>query len=384
MDIRAFKGLNNATDPLRVGLGWLTSANNINVTDTGGIAVRDGYSRVSSAPVSAAYSTLDFQRMYLVSSGALKTFDGATLRSGLSVGEMYWAEVNGQVYFNNGTDAGVIEPDNRLMDLRWPVPAEPTVTAITGNSAPGTYTVCLTTMLPDGRETGTGEHVTFSLVEGQGVQLSGIQPPAGCVTNVYLAPANSGVFQLAVSTAANAFTLATTNPDFLGRELQTAFMDPLPTDTSVIQFWKARLYAAQHMPAQDQTVIWFSEALGYHLFNLNSNYFIVPGKVLMLAPHDDGLIVGTDRRIHLYSGDKLVELADYGVVPGQHWTNDDKRILFWSLRGVCAALPFTNLTERQVSVAPGVQAGGTIVRTDGQKRYVVALHQGGAAFNKFN
>jgi hypothetical protein len=102
----------------------------------------------------------------------------------------------------------------------------------------------------------------------------------------------------------------------------------------------------------------------------------------MLAPHDDALIVGTDACIYAY-GDRLNELADYGVVRGQHWAEDDERIIFWSVRGACAALPFRNLTERSVSVAPGVQAGGTIVRSGGQKRYVVALQSGGAAFNSF-
>ena len=45
MDIKAFKGLNNASDPLRVGAGWLTVADNVNITDSGSIAVREGYSR---------------------------------------------------------------------------------------------------------------------------------------------------------------------------------------------------------------------------------------------------------------------------------------------------------------------------------------------------
>ena len=122
---------------------------------------------------------------------------------------------------------------------------------------------------------------------------------------------------------------------------------------------------------------------GYHLFNLDNDFIMVPGRVLMLAPHDDALIVGTTAKVHAYAPDgKLTELADYGVVPGKHWATDDKRTLFWTLRGLCAAVPFSNLTERQVSVAPGVSAGGTIVRSGGQKRYLTVLQQGGTAFNK--
>ena len=44
MEIKEFRGLNNVTDPLRLGLGWLATADNIDVTDTGSIIRRKGYS----------------------------------------------------------------------------------------------------------------------------------------------------------------------------------------------------------------------------------------------------------------------------------------------------------------------------------------------------
>lgn len=295
--IKQFLGLNNVTDPLRAGFGWLTTADNVNVTDSGALEVRDGYSRSKTGSFTAIYTTKDFQRMYLVDGGALKTFDGTTLASGLTSLPMYWAEANGDVYFNNGVDSGVIYQDNRVGPWR----REATV-------------------------------------------------------NKYLGAD--------------------------GQELE-ALLDPLPLGTDVIQFWGGRMYVAQYMPTEDQTVVWFSLPLGFHLFSLDSDYFVVPGRVHMLAPHDDALIIGTSVKVHAYSASGLVELADYGVVPGQHWSMDDKRILFWTTRGVCAALPFTNLTEKSVSVAPGIQAGGTIVRQGGQKRYLVALQQGGSAFNSF-
>jgi hypothetical protein len=93
------------------------------------------------------------------------------------------------------------------------------------------------------------------------------------------------------------------------------------------------------------------------------------------------LIIGTDSAIQSLDGAGLTDLAPYGVVPGQHWSDDDGRILFWSARGLCAALPFANLTDKQVSVAPGVAAGGALVHQGGQKRYLVAIEQGGQAFN---
>jgi hypothetical protein len=164
----------------------------------------------------------------------------------------------------------------------------------------------------------------------------------------------------------------------------TVLYDTLPLGADVIQFWRGVMYAAQYFPSEDQTVVWFSEPMGYHLFNLDSNFFMVPGQVLMLAPTKESLIVGTNNRIYATDAKSLEVLAEYGVIPGQHWDKDgEDRTLFWSTRGVCAAKPFENLTERQVSVAPGVRAGGCVMRSGGQKRYVVALQQGNSASNSY-
>ena len=295
--ITTFLGVNNATDPLRLGLGWLAAANNVNITDAGAIEKREGYTRVASGSFSDAYATQDYQRCFLIKDGALVTFDGTKLIESVNNVPMHWAEVNGRVFFNNGTQSGIIEADNSITPWR---------------EAP--------------------------ISEGEG---------------------------------------------FYGDDGKTleVLLSPLPIDTDVIQYWGGRMYAAQYFASEGQTAVWFSEPLGFHLFNLDSNFLLLPGRVLMLAPHKDALIIGTDSEVYAYTSEKISPIADYGVVAGQHWARDDERILFWTRRGVCSALPFENLTERQVSMAPGVSANGAIVHSRGQKRYLVTLKQGGAAFN---
>lgn len=378
--INSFKGLNNVTDALRLGLGWLTQADNVNITDSGAIERRDGYSLHTAGVYIGAYSTVDFARMYVVVGGLLKDFVGNTLKTLASSAAMHWAEVNEQVFFNNGTDAGIIQPDNTLLDWRWSAPNTPTLAAVTGRLPAGLYRVLCTSTLADGRETGACDPAEITLTDGQALQISGLTPGG----NVYIAPADSTVFQYAGYPDGTAFVW-NNSPDDLGRDFLLDGLDPLPAGADVIQVWKGRLYAAVYMPAQAQTAIFFSQPLGFHLFNLAQDFFMVPGKVLMLAsmlaPDDTALIVGTDKAVHAYSPDGLLTLAPYGVIPGQNWSQDDKRILFWTARGLCAALPFTNLTERQISVAPGVSAGGVVMEKDGQKRYLVSIQQGGAAFN---
>ena len=392
--ISRFKGLNNVTDPLRLGMTWLAQADNVDITDSGAIRKRTGYSKTMSGSITGAYSSIDFSRMYVVDGGALKAMAGASsavsLLSGLGTEPMHFTEINDQVFFNNGTDRGIIATDNTVHDWGWATPSAPSVVAVTGSLPAGTYQVRCTTVLEDGRETGAGDSAIVILGEEQALQISGV---AGF--NVYIAPADSTVYQLARAAAPNDAFVWNSSPDELGPALMNNFLDPLPVYTDVIQAWKGRIYAAQYMPTENQTAIWFSEPLAFHLFNLNSNFILVPGHVVMLAPHDDALIIGTTTRVFAYDSKSMSELAPYGVVPGWHWSrderspdedrssSDEKRILFWTTRGLCSALPFSNLTEKTVSVAPGVSAGGCVVHDGGQKRYLVALHRGGNAFNPY-
>jgi hypothetical protein len=381
MDIKAFKGLNTVSDPMRLGMPWLVQADNVNISDTGALTKREGYSLASAGNFTSAYSTLDFSRMYTSDALSIKDFTGTTIYALSSTAPMFWCEINEQVFFNNGVDSGIILPDNTVLPWRWPTPTAPAVAAVTGSLPAGFYQVRCTYVEDDGRETGTGDSAEITLTEGQALQISNLTPGS----NVYICPANSEVYQLAGSTRSTAFTW-NSSPDNLGRDLLNAFFDPLPTGADVIQAWKGRVYAAQYMPVENQTVIWFTEPLAFHLFNLNSNFFIVLGHIHMLAPHSDALVIGTDARVWAYDGQKLAQIAEYGVVPGKHWDTDQvnentTRILFWSTRGLCSALPFTNLTEKQVSVAPGVHAGGCVVRAGGQKRYLSVLQQGGSPFN---
>ena len=376
MDIKQFRGLNNVSDPMRLDMTWLVQADNVNVVDTGGMAKREGYALNRAGGFLNMYSTLDFTRLYVATALGIQNFTGENLVALTSSYPMYWTEVNEQVFFNNGTDRGIILPDDSVIPWGWGIPNIPTVSVNNGNLPAGMYMVCCTNILPDGRETGTTEVGVITLTEGHALQISGLT--VGC--NVYVTPANSEVFQL-LGTARQTAMSFNSSPDDLGRDLMNSFLDPLPLGADVIQFWKGRMYAAQYMATENQTVIWFSEALGFHLWNLNSNYIIVPGKVEMLAPHDAALVIGTDAKVYAYDGQKLDVLADYGVVTGQHWVRDDERILFWSLRGLCAFAPFANLTEKQVSLAPGIHAGGCLVRAGGQKRYLSVIQQGGEAFN---
>lgn len=380
--VGAFRGLNNVIDPLRLDASWLVQADNVNITSTGSMKRREGYTLSTAGAFTGGYSTLDYERAYVIDGGALKAVNSptsfVTLRTGLSSRLMYWAEINDQVFFNNGIDSGIINPDNTLLDWAWPIPPTPVVAAIAGNLPAGTYQVRITQTLADGRVTGASDAAEITLAANQALQITGI--PAGAA--VYIAPADSTVFQLAGTPGAS--MVWNSPPDALGVDLGASVMDPLPAGATVIQMWGAKAHAAVPMPADNQTVIFRSQPLGFHLFNLADDYIAVPGTVLAMVPTDAALVIGTDSAIYAYDGKELVELAPYGVVPGWCWAldpDDNSKAILWTQRGACSVMPFTNLTEGHVSVAPGVQAGAAVIASGGEKRFLAALHQGGSAFN---
>lgn len=384
--VAQFMGLNNQTDPLNLGLEWFTAANNINITDAGKIVPRLGYALDIAGEILGAYATIDHQRMYYVDGASLKAYGGIVLASITSQARMYWTEVNDQVFYSNGTDRGIITEDNRVLPLSWPVPGAPTLGVVSGSLAPGLYSVMCTYLLPDGRETGAGPSVSLDLETGQALQISRIPQAPGLVTRTYIAPANSTVFQLAYEGYDTA-RVWNYSPNSLGLDLATDDFDPIPEGATVIQIWRGRLYAAQYIPSSDMTAVWFSQPLGFHLFDLAADFLAIRGHVQMLAPTKTALVIGTDQGIYAWDGERLDDLATYGVVPGWCWARDDDEngesmgVYIWTQRGLCKAMPFVNLTSGHVSVAPGVQAGAAVIAQGGQKRFVAVLHQGGTAFN---
>jgi hypothetical protein len=131
--ISAFRGLNNVSDPARLGLGWLSTADNVDVTDTGALVQRPGYQLANAIAGEQLFSTIDAQRAYVVQGSVLGCVNSdltvRVLAQLSGIGRMHWAELNEDVYFNNGVDRGVIGPDGAVRAWDWP-------------AVPGAYHVC--------------------------------------------------------------------------------------------------------------------------------------------------------------------------------------------------------------------------------------------------
>ena len=395
--VSAFTGLNNVADPLDVGLGGQVQADNVIVTKDQHLRRMQGYVlSVDGTAIAGAYATKDFTRLYVIDSGSLlQVYDDLStlaLRTGLSAGDYHFDEVNGVVFYTNGTDYGTITPGGAGP---WGIAAPDAAELSVGNAGTlraGTYQFVCTLVDPNGLESSNSDVAYVDVGDGARITVT-IPQVDGFTTNVYVATPADPVFCLMLEAAG---TTATFDDQYdLGTELPFWNLNPprgiLPT------YFAGKMHTAEYDPISDTTTIWNSLPLQYHHFDPGAEGVIIPGEVRqMLAMRDSdffaserltqrgigaAMIVGTDREIYSYDEEQLVLLAPYGVLPGHHAVEYRGKVYMWTLRGMVRALPFENLTEKTVSVAPGVSAAGTVIEQAGAHRYVVALHKGGEAFN---
>jgi hypothetical protein len=381
--IAAFRGLNNVVDPMSLDWSWFTRADNIVITGAGKIQRAPGYTkRVNGTAITGAFSSEDLSRLYVVDNGALlkvnADYTTATLASTTSTDPVRGAEVNNIIYYSNGTDLGSLEPAGWR---RWGIalPGTPALSAGSGALPAGAYQVCCTLTDDRGMEGGNGEIAVITVGDAAQIAISAVPQVTGYTTNVYVTGQNADTFKL-LATASPAAVTYNNSIDELGVELPFLFCGP--PRGSFPAYFAGRMYLAEPFPQQDVSVIWRSWPQHYHLFDYGNEAVTVPGTVLMLAATKDALIIGTDAEIYaLDQSDGLTSLAPYGAVPGDHVGRLGNSIYFWTLRGLAEAMPFRNLTEGTLSVAPGLSAGGRIVEQSGFRRYMVALHSGGEAYN---
>lgn len=356
--INAFLGIRNTNTPRSIPDGALADAQDIDVSDTGVLIQRPGYTLSKALPVDDAYSTVDGQA-FVVTNGQLcrltQTLDVLPVAASVATEFCDYEKV----LFTND---GLMVDGNITRSLILPPPASPPVmSGSAGDLMPGTYRAVAVTV-QDGMESGTSPVATFELESG------GLYIGAGANTRVYLTEANGTVFY------------ATDN----GVQLDPIQMlaDPFPM-ADKIAYHEARLYLSQPM-AGGQTLVMFSKPLHFHLYDSVNDYFIVPGQVNAMMGVAGGLLVGTESAIFAYQDGTLSVLAEYGIPQGRAFARTPNNQAFiHSKRGTCKALPFENLTETKCLFNAGLNCSTAIVDMGGISRFI-ALNDGlGENYNPY-
>lgn len=397
----AFDGVVNTRS--RKDLGWtgLYQGTNVTLSDSKKLTRLPGYSLYYSGDVRAVYGLDD--KLYVVDGGTLRKLTGPTtyqdITTGLADGAYSWEEVNGDIHFVNGTDAGIVR-SGQYLPWRLESPSIVSIDVVDAGAREATplnmgarYDTALfrfvaTYTTDDGRE--TAPSAVVAVQASPLARLFRVTVPVGYArTNIYMTLPDGTEFRCAASVTSPVFTVTPAQRAELLLSLGTSSMPP---GIERVAFFEGSFYGAYYMAQEDQTVLWRSDALAAHLWRPDEEGLVVPGRVSMLMwittesnlRVHSWLLIGSTQRVWVYNAEEnLIELCDYGVLPGEAGDITAEGVAyFWTARGFCKAMPFANITEEKISMPPGLVARSKLLYLGGTMQFVTLTNGSSQAFNQ--
>jgi len=369
--VLAFLGLHNLAQSRRQPKGEggtlisMADCQNVQLDDEGGASSREGNTlAMPTTGITAAFNIESYQYGYIVDNGALKRInkDLSTQDLGtVSTQHTEWLEIGTRVFMSTG----YLIDNNVLMPWKNPVPVQPDVIIGTGYLAAGQYQLTITSISPDGRESGSCEVIALNIADNSGLTLVGTQ---NCM--VYMTPLNGSVFyEVGIGvTVIDSITQLTEK----SINQQILITQSVPPVVDKIAYYNECIHCSIYDKPTNSSSIFFSKPLLFNVFDwFNDVISDIAGEIRLLHGMPDGLLIGTDREILLYNTDSgITKLAGYGVASGKPLTkNRDGQILFQSLRGVCT-MPFKNLTGDKYTSPLGGECSTAILNSSGTELFV--------------
>lgn len=410
-----FAGKRNDISPENFAPSDLEEGLNVDIDSVmGGLSTRDGQTLRNAGAYHSLWSKDD---VCLIASGTqlknVRTLGAGSyaldvLRSDLTAGARlsYWM-VNGQVYYCNGHETGVVKRGaNRTFGLAQPT-GQPVAAPIGGGLPAGRYQYAVTYLRDDGQESGTGLAGTIDLGNpltpaGPSAFASGIgfsmipvsADPTVIAKAIYITPTNGEVLYRAMVISAAATTAQYRNAGYdLRLPLNTQFGRPVPVG-HMVAWYRGRMLMAQG------SVIWYSLPYRYEMFMLRKAFLPFEADINLLAPVEDGVFVGADKTYFLQGlapetfQSRVV--AGYPAIPGTlayeqgDYLGDGVagRAAYWaSPRGHCVGTnggSFKNITESRFSYPIGQRGAGIVRQVRGNNQYLAVLEGDGPANNAFS
>jgi hypothetical protein len=375
---------------------WLRKAVNVDLTSKGHPLRRAGYTQVLSGYTHSFWSDPRVYFALVVRDGVLTALNGPDLaqtpiREVTPFRPVSYAPVNGDVYWSNGLETGIVTWD--LQDVAWglSVAGQPTVAAVAaGGLFPGLYHVACTYTDAQGAEHGASEPVSITVIEGQGIVVTAPTAPSGAVRwNVYCTQANSEAYYQTHSVIVALSQVTVSSVDMgIGKLLETLDRHP-PKPGHIVRYGNGRIFVARH------DTVTFTDPLVYHLMQPARGMYWFDTDVQLMEPVREGLFVGIEGRMFFLAGSdpydvrqRLIHSA--GPVPGAvaHVAGErlgvpgvDSVPVFWTQDGAMwAGLPdgtMRSLTRDRFAVSSQRKGAMMLRNREGMSHVVSVLAQAG-------
>jgi len=345
----------------------ITSAGRMELRDTGAVVTETPYKNLWCSPLHGdTFGTLNGELVKIDTSNWSHVALNIELK-----GSVNYLVVNNFIIISDALalykydGAGVIK-------LTIGTPPPPMARLSTGALLDGTYTVAIA-WSKDGRESGLSSSLSLNVEGGIELILPYNYSEDADQVVIYMTERNGSELLKVGAVTVNTATFNISSDKDLTRAAQFQNLSPMRTG-KFLKLWRGRLLTA------DKNMLYFSQALNFHLCDERYDYIALPQRVTFVEPVESGVWVGQSNSVVFLSGNdvrdlRLVQTGAKAPVPGTALrVNSDllgeaaaglESVLWLAENGYCVGTPSGNLVEAHANTLKGITAkGGQSVRFD--------------------
>jgi hypothetical protein len=366
----------------------LADAVNVDIDDSGRISRRGGQSLLIPGPAHSLYA--DGSNCLFVQDGTMYRLDRNMVPTAVAMGlddvPIAYVTVGNRVYHSNGLTSAVYE-DGYVRSWGIPLAATGVAAAVTTGQLPaGVYLCAMTLLREDGQESGTALPVRIDLPTNAGVVFTWDVPrdPGIARAVLYLSQADGEtLFKAGEADVVAGTYIYTGGPRSL--PLATQWLDKPPAGRA-LALYRGRIYIAvgAHLFA--------TTALSYEHCDLRDYRAIDGSEILLLAPVESGIFVGTASAIWFLSGASFTDNAlvrkldgppipgtvafgDIGDILGNDQLAGQRGVMFATPQGIVLGMPDGTLLNLTVDTytLPKAGQGAALLRTGKAHQYLLTL-----------
>lgn len=322
LDNIAASGIDNQNRETTLPAGAVRTALNVDIDKGGNSIRRQGtIRRITGTDCHSLWTDRAIDYALFVDNGTLFKLDFETALANAvatlqSNNKMSYCEFNGEVYYGNGADKGIVT--NQGIYARWGLSLPPSPFAVGvqqgGGFAEGQYQVTYTYYDVNGIESGAPIATVVDVPANGSISLMNIpQNPDAEGVWVWLSSAHGDVLFRALQIP-NGTTDVTFGKLECGEPLDKQFLDN-PVPATQLTDYKGRVWFSI------QNFLFYTEAMAPHLYHPGHNFFVLPEQIIATMSVEDGLYIASSYRTwFLLGGDprdmQLTMVNRKGVIPG--------------------------------------------------------------------
>lgn len=353
----------------------LRDAVNVNISSSGRVELRNTGAEVSNVPYKNLWQSPLHHDLFGTLNGELVKINHSDWsHTALNVqlqGDVNYLVVNNFIVISDAT--ALYKYDGTSMEkLTIGTPPAPMAQVSGGSLLEGTYNLAIS-WSKNGRESALSNIMTF---EGEGgIHLVLPYNYSGDAEQaiIYMTERNGSELLKVATVVIDTATFSINNDKDLTRAAQFQNLSPMRAG-KFLKLWRGRLLTA------DKNMLYFSQALNFHLCDERYDYIALPQRVTFVEPVESGIWVGQSNSVIFLSGSdvrdlRLVQTGAKSPVPGTALrVNSDllgelsaglESVLWLAENGYCIGTPSGNLVEAHANTLKGITAkGGQSVRFD--------------------